>query len=364
MELLLFGPGYGECLLVYLGAGEWLIIDSCLDRNGDQPALQHLERIGATPETDVRLVVASHWHDDHIAGLGQVVERCASAQFACAAALNRDEFLTLVQAGKSIPVQRSGVDEFARVLQVLEARSPTPAQLVTADRRLWLRAQNPLAEVWALSPSDEAVQRSLTDFASLIDEQRAPARKTVRAVSPNHASVVVWVRVGEHIALLGADLEQHSDPQLGWTAIVNSSARPLDRAHVFKVAHHGSPNGDDAAIWHQLLQPQVTACLAPFTRGRVPRPQPSDVDRLCTRADTLYQTAPAQRPAPQPLPAAVEHTVGEVAREFGGAEPAVGCVRLRAAGHWPADGWHVQLEPPAFEACGHENGEEAPRSEG
>lgn len=363
MELLLFGPGYGECVLVSLGAGEWLIVDSCLDHNGRQPALQHLERVGATPEIDVRLVIATHWHDDHIAGLGEVVERCASAEFACAAALNQHEFLTLVQAGKSTPVQRAGVLEFARVLQILEARSPTPAQLVTANRRLWFRQDRPLAEAWALSPSDEAVRRSLTDFAGLVDEQRAPARKAVRALSPNHTSVVVWVRVGEHIALLGADLEQDSHPELGWTAIVNSPGRPLDRAHLFKVAHHGSPNADDAAIWQQLLQPQVAACLAPFTRGRVTRPQPADVNRICARAGMLYQTAPAQRPAPQQLPPAVERTVDEVAREFGRAEPGVGCVHLRAAGDRPDDGWYVHLHPPAFEACGPDRGEETPNED-
>lgn len=350
MELLLFGPGYGECVLVHLGADEWLIVDSCLDRSGHQPALHHLDRIGATPETDVRLVVATHWHDDHVAGLGEVVQRCASAEFACAAALNHEEFLTLVQAGSSAPVQRSGVREFARVLQILGARSPTPARLVTADRRLWLRSDGPLAEVWSLSPSDEAVRRSVAAFAGLLNEQRTP-RRAVRSVKPNHASVVVWVRVGEHIALLGADLEDHAHPHLGWTAIVNSPARPPDRAHLFKVAHHGSPNADDAAIWQHLLQSQVTACLTPFTRGPVPRPQPTDVDRICDRAGSLYQAAPAQRPAPQQLPPAVERTVGEVTRQFNGAEPAVGCVHLRAAGDRPEGGWHVRVEPPAFEAC-------------
>src|SRR5438067_455186 len=31
LELSVFGPGRGECLVVHLGAGEWMVVDSCLN---------------------------------------------------------------------------------------------------------------------------------------------------------------------------------------------------------------------------------------------------------------------------------------------------------------------------------------------
>ena len=31
LEVSLFGPGVGECVIVHLGAGEWMVVDSCLD---------------------------------------------------------------------------------------------------------------------------------------------------------------------------------------------------------------------------------------------------------------------------------------------------------------------------------------------
>jgi len=31
IEVSVFGPGYGESILVHLGAGKWVIVDSCRD---------------------------------------------------------------------------------------------------------------------------------------------------------------------------------------------------------------------------------------------------------------------------------------------------------------------------------------------
>lgn len=34
-ELTLIGPGYGESVVVHLGRGLWMIVDSCVDSDGD-----------------------------------------------------------------------------------------------------------------------------------------------------------------------------------------------------------------------------------------------------------------------------------------------------------------------------------------
>lgn len=353
LQVLLFGPGYGECLLIHLGAGQWMIVDSCRDPRGGQPALEHLTSIGAVPETDVRLVVASHWHDDHVAGLAEVVERCASANFLCSLALRSEEFLTLVLAGSRAPARWSGVSEFARILEILEARKLAAPTWAVGARRVWVREQDPPAEVWALSPSDEAVNRSLSDFGHLLDEQRGPVRRQVRAVNPNHASVVLWVRVRAHAALLSADLEKHAHAGLGWEALIDDDGRPLDRADLFKVAHHGARNGDDPRIWDELLTNGPVACVTPFTRGRVPRPQPSDLTRLCQRAQAVYQTAPATRPLRRRRAPPVERTIQEVAEELRRLEPPPGCAQLQPRGPRPDDGWDATLAGSAFEACEH-----------
>ena len=98
LELTLLGPGYGESVILHLGNGEWAIIDSCLDSDGRPGALRYLDDIGVDPAENVVLIVASHWHDDHIRGLANLLQLCPRARFCCAAALCRKEFLGYVGA--------------------------------------------------------------------------------------------------------------------------------------------------------------------------------------------------------------------------------------------------------------------------
>jgi len=47
LEVSVFGPGVGECVLVHFGEGEWMVVDSCLDRATSRPAaLDYLTELG------------------------------------------------------------------------------------------------------------------------------------------------------------------------------------------------------------------------------------------------------------------------------------------------------------------------------
>lgn len=93
IEVAMFGPGYGESILVHIGNGEWLVIDSFLDPDRRPSALVYLERLGHNPAKAIKLIVATHWHDNHIRGMGRLVESGSSARFCCAGALRSSEFL-------------------------------------------------------------------------------------------------------------------------------------------------------------------------------------------------------------------------------------------------------------------------------
>ena len=67
---------------MHVGHGSWILIDSCIDGQTKRPAaLSYLQDIGVNPAQDVKMIVASHWHDDHIRGLASVVEACPQARF-------------------------------------------------------------------------------------------------------------------------------------------------------------------------------------------------------------------------------------------------------------------------------------------
>ena len=62
IEISLFGPGYGECVVVHLGSDHWVVVDSCIDVESRRPvAVEYLEILGRDPAGAVKCVVASHW---------------------------------------------------------------------------------------------------------------------------------------------------------------------------------------------------------------------------------------------------------------------------------------------------------------
>ncbi len=150
-EVTVFGPGYGESIVLHVGNGAWIVIDSCLDPDGRPHALRYLESIGVDPSTTVRLIVATHWHDDHVRGLAQMVETCREAAFCCAAALCRKEFLSLVQAiqGRHLSSVGSGLRDNTRPDGYLWARTITCP---------YCDGLVPLSPNWRLAPGGMGVR--------------------------------------------------------------------------------------------------------------------------------------------------------------------------------------------------------------
>ena len=96
-ELTLLGPGYGESIVMHIGEGAWVLVDSC--GRADAPAaLDYLETLGIDPAKAVKLIVASHWHDDHICGIAHMARACSTATFCCASVLCAEEFLAAFHA--------------------------------------------------------------------------------------------------------------------------------------------------------------------------------------------------------------------------------------------------------------------------
>ncbi|MCW5790244.1 MAG: MBL fold metallo-hydrolase [Polyangiaceae bacterium] len=270
IELHVFGPGYGEGLLLHLGHGDWIVVDSCVDTAGQPSALKWLRHIGVDPATAVKLVVATHWHDDHVRGLAEVFRACASAQFVCSGAMLSEELLTLAyDAEKASMKNSSGVDELRKITDELVRRQQATGArslgsghvFASSNCRLFQRQGSIPCEIWSLSPSSAELQATMSLFAEEFSRQGAEwhARRRIIARTPNTTSVVLWISVGQRRILLGADLEVGSVKggtamvDAGWSAIVSSSARPQERSSAFKIPHHGSPSAHHDGVWDRML---------------------------------------------------------------------------------------------------------------
>lgn len=351
IEVAVFGPGKGEALLVHLGGGAWMAIDSCVDDDGNAAALAHLTRLGVNPD-QVVLIVASHWHDDHIGGLAQLVAAASNAQFVCSQALQHDEFLTLVSSGDQRPMLEgtSGVHEFARILETLATAGATPAR-AGSDRRLLQRAKPVPCEVWSLSPSDTAISKMFEMVGHLLEDQRVPERRAIPRPKRNPAATVVSVRVGQVSLLFGADLECSTDPTEGWTAIIDSGGRPPQPADLFKVAHHGSANAHDDRIWTEMLVDDPTAVLTPYTSGKTPLPRATDVARLVALTPEVWITRMPGTAGKLKRNWTVEKTIESATRWIRKADGDAGSVRLRRMADG-SGGWSVEATGAAGRLSG------------
>ena len=336
IEVSLFGPGYGECALIHVGDQRWVVVDSCLDPDGQPAALSYLNQLGSDPADSVCLIVTTHWHDDHIRGMAQVVETCANANFCCANAFTQREFLSAVGALESRPAtpEGSGVRELFNVLDSLNSRSVTP--LYASLNRLIYQRDG--CAIWTLSPSDAMYQTFLRKIHELLPAVNEPKRR-IPSLEPNDASVVLLIDIGGTAILLGGDLETQ-----GWLGILDNDTQPSTRASVFKVPHHGSENAHVCRVWEEMLERNPIAILTPWRRGGRSIPTSQGIDRILSHTDRAYITA-----SPQTLTGGslrrrdrmVQRTIRESGVTITNVSPATGMVRLRRKMTLPAE-WQVE----------------------
>ena len=281
-ELTVLGPGYGESIVLHLGNNNWIVIDSFLGLDKSPVALLYLQSIGVEL-SNIKLILATHWHDDHIKGLAEMVKLCPSARFYCASAFTREEFLGMVSAleHRNDSVSGSGVREITSVL----------TQLVDGNRSVHHAIANRLVyrdgmcEVIALSPSDAYFQKFLRSIAELIPRE-GEHKKRLPPLSQNDMAVALFIEVGEFSVLLGWDLEK-----VGWAAILENEPRAASKASVFKVPHHGSHNAHEYRVWEELLENNPIAVVTPWRRGRSSLPRASDVERICAATREAWITS-------------------------------------------------------------------------
>jgi hypothetical protein len=306
LEVSVFGPGYGECVLVHLGEGQWMIVDSCKDqRSREQPALRYLDDIGVDPGASVRVVVGTHWHRDHVRGLTEVVGRCVNSDFWTSEALTSREALVLT--GKIAATEltnQSPLRELHGVLERLLIRSEgtrtSTIKTAVADSVIYRRVRGgqTVAEVTALSPHSDAVAFTRESFRAIIEDE-SPGTFRAPDIHPNHAAIALLVRVNSNVAVLGSDLENDA-PGGGWAGIV-ANHHPTNKASIFKVPHHGSVTGHEPSVWQTMLQSNVVATVTPFRPGRLPRLDMAQaiVDLSGQSLLAAPPTAPKQRQRPR-----------------------------------------------------------------
>jgi hypothetical protein len=288
IEVTLLGPGVGECVVVHLGAGHWLIVDS-YDDHGVPAARRYLDGLGVSPE-QVDVLVVTHVHRDHYEGIGLLHDYYREAALHVPAAMGHATFAQVWGIDMASDGEMLGglVGAFAR------AKTRRPPSGRSGLRKLAvngvvLRVAD--VTVRALSPSDAAVIEGDAALAEVL-KTGDPLAVANHLKRQNATSAVLHVDAGHCAVLLGADLEV-SPHRHGWHAIIGNPDMPdLTRSSLVKVAHHGSDNADHDVIWQHLATDEPHLLVAPYWPSRLPRPE-RDIPRLRGRGHCLWQAAPS-----------------------------------------------------------------------
>lgn len=336
LEVSVFGPGIGESIVVHLGGGDWMVIDSCINPASKRAAaLEYLEALGVDVSTRVVALVLTHWHDDHTAGAAEILRACSNARFTCSAALNAREFAMMVALSARLQLQAgsgSGLDEMRAIFDIIAERggrrdgklvAPYFAMARTTVFRRNAAPGVPDCVVEALSPSSMSLARGFQSLAPAVNS----AKRKLANPGPNELSMALHVRVGISAALLGADLEIGGSNLIGWRGVSNDPSPPQPKAVIVKVPHHGSAGADYPPAWAALVASDANLAVTSFHSSKIPRPM--DLSRLKSRSNDVFHTSPRQARAVKFDPATSRALSGVKIRERRGS---LGHIRFRTAG--------------------------------
>lgn len=341
-ELSLFGTGIGESIAIHTGNNEWLLIDSCRKNSDNLPEnLSYLKTIGVDTEECVKLFLITHWHDDHIDGAVEIVKNCPNAKVAISAALSGDEFFKILsiynQENYILDREKSGVRELGKVFEFIRRKkeeNPNTNSIVRT-RSDHLLFNNPFCNVHAISPSDNAIDNSVQEFSSVLRQiSKNGERLVLSSPNRNHNAVALWIQFKSQTILLGSDLESTNDNMTGWASVSNINLfKSLPKeAKLFKIPHHGSPNGDHESIWKNLVSKDTPILvLTSYSRGKNPRPSRDDLGRLLTHTSDLYCTSIPKRSVVRRDPG-VDRTMREASKKRWSIGKIFGQIRIRGMG--------------------------------
>ena len=321
-----------------------MLVDSCLNpETKESAALSYLRGIGVEVRENVCLVLVTHWDDDHIQGIAEVVDQCDRATVACSMALDRQDIAQFViEQRRAQGGLGSGLDELRTILET--CRSTGRLLWANATLPLHPRAAGGTATVVALSPSNDAVSRSIESLIERAAGMPIAVPRRYRAPEgPNGASVAATIQAGFSSILLGADLENSANPQTGWDAVL-THARPAINASVVKVPHHGSEGAHHDGVWSEIVDDDPVAIVTPWVRGGGNLPTDEDLARLRGIANRVYLTAMPVRGRVR-KDSAVEKLITKVA--------GVRVEELRGWGHVRArrssgdEAWRIDLDGDA-----------------
>jgi hypothetical protein len=318
LRVIVFGPGYGESIILGTRRSGWIVIDSLSADDDDghsvNPALTLLDDVS----TGWELLMLTHPHADHAGGMAQLVNQPGSGIVACV-----QRFQPVVRDWDQSPDM--GEDPAVTV------REGPKEMALKAITSAWARL--PAARQWDPPATDVPIRLADVELRCLW-----PTDKAVDAFADdddaNTISTAMIVRWGGVQLLLGADVLAAQ-----WKQIEDQVGPDVLKAHgLMKVPHHGSKGAIVEALG--VCPGDRLWVVTPWNRGRgLPRfEEKQGVARLHQQYECLHLSSlPFRLPSPAQRPFRLTRDEAQTLREQSRSDGARAVAR-----HLPLpvrDGW-------------------------
>lgn len=274
IEVVVFGKGYGESILLHIGE-KWFVVDSFIESKSRKPiAIKYLSDNGYSID-DISGIICSHWDNDHVLGISQIIEQHSRCLPVCLPIAYDDrrftEYVTFNATNQS-----GSTTEFYKVLKLIAKRKASYFFAIS-ERNLFQKEINDTTiSLRALSPNDN-------QFAAFLDAISIPKEGQTKRHIPleeNKISVVTYIKTCLDSILLGGDMENSSN---GWESICDSFVD--NKSHVFKIPHHGSENGYCSKVWQKMVEKPISI-ITRFNPSNLPTDEM--LDNIAKDSSAVY----------------------------------------------------------------------------
>lgn len=305
IEITIMGNGYGECIVIHYGNGDWIVIDSFISTNKKPIAIEYLDGIGIDVSSRIKYIVVTHADTDHIKGISTLYKESKNAILILSNALGIDEFIYLANGSISQDTTStiSSKEEFSELFSELKVRIPNtqfePCSWASSSKVIFnenvnFSNMNINRQLWALSPSNQAITKGKTHISQIYNELIGTNKNNplpvgrIPKLHNNHTSVVLSLVVGNRNLLFGADLEELGDPLDGWENVIKLTGRPTSKSEFFKIPHHGSSNAHNDNVWSTMVEKQNTSCLTTYSKSKTPLPKLNQIQKIAKLSNRPY----------------------------------------------------------------------------
>lgn len=299
VELTVFGPGFGESIVLHIPTLGWAVIDSCEFKSNHDKFIPPLEYLIYQNVNRLAFIVLSHPHKDHFTGMENIIEYfLGKMDRICRYEGDGVRELAAYLTRKSIK-GTPGARSFASLLDAFiraknkgaETRHLGAMTKIIPRRKAVLNDLSFEVEVLSLSPMAEDVDSYVNILREAISDQECHITD-IPDTKHNLISSAIWIQVGEVIIILGSDVEKGNTNSSGWKGILGSIDKPNLCVKALKVSHHGSQNAYYNKVWAEHCNSgKIISIVTPYNRTSFPIPTEEDISRIKASSEFIGITS-------------------------------------------------------------------------